>query len=90
MNDMITESMAIALLSKVLIDIWRYYMKSQPVEIAGWMYPVMAVMIGIAFSFLVGLANGIVITTQSVAQQIIVGILAAGQAVGITELQKRG
>jgi hypothetical protein len=90
MTDLITQSMAIAMLSKVLIDIWKYYIKSNPIELPSWIYPVLSVLVSIGIAVLMTVSNGIELTAQVIAQQILVGILSAGQAIGVTELQKRG
>ena len=90
MTHLITQSMAIAMLSKILIDIWRYYIKSNPITLPSWIYPVVSVMVSISIAILMTISNGIEVTIQVGAEQVLVGILAAGQAIGATELQKRG
>jgi hypothetical protein len=88
-TQMITDSMAAAMIAKIIIDLFRYYNVKNGNTTPSWVWPPVAVLLGCAASGLLFVAAGGVLTVQSSAQQIIIGILAAGQAIGVTELQKR-
>lgn len=88
--DIITQSMASAMVVKVVIDIFRYFCKVQQVEYPAWTFPILSIFLGVAICAIMAVANGQQITLQACAQFVIGGVLAAGQAIGVTELQKRG
>jgi hypothetical protein len=88
--DNVLESSAAALYVKVLIDVWRYYNKSQNHDAPGWFWAVATITLGIVFSMLIGLASNETFTNSAIAQVILNGVLASAQAIGVTELQKRG
>jgi uncharacterized membrane-anchored protein YhcB (DUF1043 family) len=54
-----------------------------------WLYPVLAVVFGVAASFLVLFANGAAITQQAAATALIAGVLAGATAVGVTEAGRK-
>ena len=85
----ITDSMAAAIIVKIIIDLFKYYNVKNGNTTPSWVWPIAAVLLGCVSAGLLFLANNGVLTVQSSAQQIIIGILAAGQAIGVTELQKR-
>jgi len=85
----ITDSMAAAMIVKIIIDLFKYYNVRNGNTTPSWVWPIAAVLLWCAASWLLFVAAGGVTTVQTSAQQIIVGILAAGQAIGVTELQKR-
>lgn len=87
--DIVTQSMASSMIVKVIIDIFKFYHNENQNYIPKYIYPIMAIAFGIVSSSLLSLANGTPFSWQNVAQNIISGILAAGQAIGVTELQKR-
>jgi hypothetical protein len=88
-TDIVTQSMAASMIVKVIIDIIKYYNRERELYVPGYTWPILAITFGIVACTLLSLANGIAFSWQNVAQNIIAGILAAGQAIGITELQKR-
>jgi hypothetical protein len=53
------------------------------------MLPILAIIFGISASILISLSINPLITVSIISQSIIAGILAAGSAMGVTELQKR-
>jgi hypothetical protein len=84
MDDILTQALAAATICKVLVDIVR-----QTGYGRGWVAPLLALSFGVAAALLLLLASGSIVTDQSVARAVLAGILAAGSAVGVTELQKR-
>lgn len=80
----ITISLAAAAVAKILVDMVRMTNR-----LPAWVSPPLSVAFGIGAAFLLLLANGTVLTGQTAAQAAIAGILAAGTAIGSTELQKR-
>lgn len=78
------QALAAATICKVLVDLVR-----QTTKCPTWILPVLAILFGIGASLLMALATTSIISTAVVAQAIIAGILAAGSAMGVTELQKR-
>jgi len=88
--DIITQSMASAMVVKIVIDIFRYFCKIQQVDYPAWTFPILSIFLGVAVSALMAIADGQFVTLQACAQFVISGVLAAGQAIGVTELQKRG
>lgn len=89
-SDMILQSSAAALYCKVLVDIWRYYNKTSQHDIPGWFYAGAAIVVGVIVSVLLSVAQNTELTPSTLASCILTGILAAAQAIGVTELQKRG
>lgn len=85
----ITDSMAASMIVKIIIDLFKYYNVRNGNVTPSWVWPIAAVLLGFIAAGLLFLAAGGILTVQSSAQQIIIGILAAGQAIGVTELQKR-
>jgi hypothetical protein len=85
MQDIITQSLAVSVIVKVVVDTIRYNTKSTNSSI----WPVMAIATGIVVAFLYHLSSGQQLNTATIAQQILIGIMAAGQAIGVTELQKK-
>ena len=85
MQDIITQSLAVSVIVKVVVDTIRYNTKSANSSI----WPVIAIVTGIVVAFLYYLSSGQDLTTAASAQQILIGIMAAGQAIGVTELQKK-
>ena len=85
----ITDSMTAAMIAKIIIDLFKYYNAKNGNKTPGWAWPIASVIVGCAATFLLFVANGGILNIQSSAQQIILGIFAAGQAIGVTELQKR-
>lgn len=82
--DIIQLTLASATVAKVLVDLIR-----QTAKVESWAYPLLALVFGIISSLLFIGSYGIPFTPQVISQGIIAGIMAAGSAVGITELQKR-
>lgn len=83
--DITTKTLAIVTIVKILVDMIKIAMPNQPTYIP----PLAATVFGIITAILVDLAEGTIINSQSIATSILAGILAAGGAIGVTELQKR-
>ena len=83
--DITTKTLAIVTIVKVLVDMAKMAVPEMP----KWLPPVVAVPFGIITAVLLDLAGGIPLTPATIATSILAGILAAGAAVGVTELQKR-
>lgn len=90
MYDILTQALAATMIVKVLIDMWRYYYRYQDFYVPSYVYPIAAVIIGILICQLLSLASDEPYTWKLAARNVIAGILAAGNAVGVTELQNRG
>jgi len=82
--DIIQQALASATLTKILVDLVR-----QTSKFEGYIFPLLAVLFGISTSILMTLSAGIVLDVQILSKSIVSGILAAGGAIGVTELQKR-
>lgn len=80
----IQETLAAATICKVLVDLVR-----QTAKVESWSYPLLALFFGIISSILLILSTNTVLDTNTVSRAVISGILAAGSAMGVTELQKR-
>jgi hypothetical protein len=78
------QALAAATICKVLVDLVR-----QTTKCPTWILPILAILFGISSSLLMSAATISDITIAVVAQACIAGILAAGSAMGVTELQKR-
>lgn len=89
MNEVL-QSSAAALYVKLIIDVWRYYNKSNDLTLPGWFWATATLALGVAFAGFINLADGGPFTGASVAQIVLNGVLAAAQAIGVTEMQKRG
>ena len=88
-TQVITDSMAAAMIAKIIIDLFKYDNVKNGNTTPSWVWPIASVVLGCSAALLLFVANGGALTVQSSAQQIVIGILAAGQAIGVTELQKR-
>jgi membrane-associated HD superfamily phosphohydrolase len=88
-TDFILRSSAAALYLKLIIDIWRYYNKRANIVLPGWFTAMMAVIMGVILSMLLSIANGTLMTPQTLSEAILSGILSAAQAIGVTEMQKK-
>jgi hypothetical protein len=84
MQSILTLAAAATTFAKLLVDIVRMT-GAKPT----WLSPVLALMFGVASVLLLMVAGGEVLTAQSVAQAVLAGVLAAGGAVGVTELSRR-
>jgi uncharacterized membrane protein YjjP (DUF1212 family) len=80
----VTIALAAATIAKILVDLVRGTQKLPP-----WASPLLALAFSILAAFLLQLAGGGALTVQAAAINTLAGILAAGTAVGATELQKR-
>lgn len=78
------QALASATICKILVDLVRQTTKCET-----WLLPILAIVFGIAASILISLSIVPMFTVSIVSQAIIAGILAAGSAMGVTELQKR-
>lgn len=77
-------ALASAYVTKVLVDMFRL---SGNDSVKHWSAAI-ALAVGIVAAIVVNLANGVVLSTVVLAQSALAGVLAAGSAVGATELQK--
>ena len=80
----IQEALACATLCKIMVDLVR-----QTAKFESWIFPILAIVFGIISSFLLVLSSNPVIDVGVISRAVITGILAAGSAMGVTELQKR-
>jgi hypothetical protein len=84
-TNIVTESAAASLFAKMLVDI----LKVSPVPTPGWLLPILVVIFGEGCAFLLFLTSQDQLNRQSMSATILVGILAAGSAIGITALQNK-
>ena len=82
--DILQQALASATIAKVLVDLIR-----QTAKFPKWTYSILSLGFGIFASLLFVLSSEVALNSQTVSQAILAGILAAGSAVGVTELQKR-
>jgi len=85
MDNILIQAVAAAMFAKVLVDM----VKLTPLYTVGWVPVALALLFGEASAFLLAVANGTALTAQMAANCALVGVLAAGSAVGVTELQKK-
>jgi hypothetical protein len=78
------QALAAATICKIIVDLVR-----QTTKCPTWILPVLAILFGILSSVFISLSMNPVINVTNFAQSVIAGILAAGSAMGVTELQKR-
>lgn len=78
-------SVAATTLVKVAVDIVRLAFVVPP----RWMSPLLAVIIGPIVAMLLVLESGVLMSDQTVARCFLAGLLAAGGAVGVTELARK-
>lgn len=71
---------------KVIIDIVRI---GSPMQLPTWVSPLLALVFGQVFVLLLTVSGGEVIQPSVVSDVILAGILAAGSAVGVTDLSRR-
>jgi hypothetical protein len=83
--DITTKTLAIVTIVKVLVDMTKM---ANP-ELKPWVPPFTSTVFGIITAVLLDLSAGVSINSQTLATSVLAGILAAGAAVGVTELQKR-
>jgi hypothetical protein len=82
--DILQQALASATLTKILVDLVR-----QTAKFESWIFPILAVIFGVVTSILMTLSSGITLDLAITSKSIIAGILSAGSAIGVTELQKR-
>jgi len=80
----IQETLAAATICKILVDLIR-----QTAKVESWAYPLLALGFGIISSLLLILSSNATMDASTISRAVISGILAAGSAMGVTELQKR-
>jgi hypothetical protein len=85
MDSLITQAIAVTTIAKVLVDMTKLGFPTMP----KWVPPIAALIYGITIAQLTLVASGSELTRVDIAQSILVGILAAGASIGVTELQKR-
>ncbi len=83
-DTIIMQALAATTIVKVVVDMIRH---AHPIP--GLLVPLLALGIGIVTALLLVIADGHAITLALGAQSVLAGVLAAGSAVGVTELQKR-
>jgi hypothetical protein len=71
---------------KLVIDIVRI---GSPMQLPTWVSPVLALVLGQVFVFLITVSGGEVIQASVISDMILAGVLAAGSAVGVTDLSRR-
>jgi hypothetical protein len=86
MDNILIQAVVAAMFAKVLVDA----VKTTPLQTVGWVLVVLAFLFGELSAFLVPLAtvDNLVMTHKVIANNALVGILAGGSAIGVTELQK--
>jgi len=82
--NIITTALAAATIAKILVDLVR-----SAQQVPAWASPVMALVGAEIAALLLLVSSGAALTPQTLAQAAIAGMLAAGTAVGATELQRR-
>jgi hypothetical protein len=82
--NILQQALASATLTKILVDLVR-----QTAKCKSWTFPLLAVAFGIISSLLLALSVNVPLDVPIISKSIIAGILAAGSAIGVTELQKR-
>jgi hypothetical protein len=71
---------------KLIIDVVRI---GSPMQLPTWVSPVLALVFGQVFVFLITVSGGEVIQASVISDMILAGVLAAGSAVGVTDLGRR-
>lgn len=84
MDNILVQAVAATMFAKVLTDI----VKTTPLQTVGWVPVALAVLFGQLAAFLLAMYGGVALNTQAASGCVLVGVLAAGGAVGVTELQK--
>lgn len=84
MNSLIVLALSATTLTKIVVDLLRMTRR-----FPRWVSPFLALSAGIVITLLLLAANGTPLTVAVVAQGILAGVMAAGSAIGVTELQKR-
>lgn len=87
MENILIQAVAATMFAKVLVDA----VKTAPVRTVGWVPLLLAFVSGQGASFLLAMStgDGLVFDRKGVSTCVLVGILAFGSAVGVTELQKK-
>lgn len=84
-GDIITQGAAAAGFAKILVDL----IKVSPIPSPSVIIPVFAFICSEGCAFLLFMANGGVLTSQSIALTALLGIAATAGAIGITAAQKQ-
>jgi hypothetical protein len=86
-NNILIQAVAAAMFAKVMVDM----VKMTPAQTLGWVLVLLAFAFGQVSSFLLYFAtvDGAALSARAVSNCVLVGILAAGSAIGVTELQKK-
>ena len=82
--EFVVDVAAVTAVVKVLVDLFQLAWPERPSSAP----PIMALATGVAVAFLMVVAGGQAVTEAVAAQAVLVGVLAAGGAVGVTELQE--
>jgi hypothetical protein len=77
--------LAVVTLAKVLVDMTKMAVPDAP----KWIFPLVALGYSLLISLLFTVADGMLLDAVNISQAILNAILAAGAAIGVTELQKR-
>lgn len=85
-TDIITQSAAAAMFAKVLVDV----LKTSPIPSPAAILPIAAFLFGEGAAFLLLIAGNGQLDRASIAQTVLVGILAGGSAIGVTALSRKG
>lgn len=84
-SDIILAAAAASMFAKVLTDI----VKTSPLPSPAAVLPILAMLFGEGAAFLLLLAGSGAVNRASIAQTVLVGILAGGSAIGVTALQNK-
>jgi hypothetical protein len=86
-GDIIMQAAAAGAFAKVLVDA----VKATPLYTVSWVLLLLAFAFGQACSFMLAMStgDGMAFTSREVSSCVLVGILAFGSAVGLTELQRK-
>lgn len=84
-TNIVVQAAAAAMFVKVLVDI----VKTSPIPSPSAVLPILALVFGEGVAFLLFVAGGGALNAQSGAMIGLVGILAAGSAMGVTALQNK-
>lgn len=83
---MVETALVATVFVKVFIDVVRL---AFPTQMPTWLSPVLALVLGQVFVFLITISGGEVILASVISDIILAGVLAAGSAVGVTDLARR-
>lgn len=83
---LVSLALAAATVVKIVVDLVKLALSGESPQ---WVPPLLALVLGPIVVVLLLLAAGQPLTTQTLAQAVLAGILSAGVAVGVTDIGKR-